>query len=234
MRNLDCCNCLIHHKSCFLSLSREDLLLMNETKVSTFYKKGQIIFHEGIHPTGIFCIKSGTVKISKTGIDGKEQIVRFVLPGGLLGIRAYSAERNYQATATALEDSVICFIDKETFNNIVSKYPGILQCVIQKLSGLLEEAENKITSLAQKPVRERIAETLLTLNKIYMDGDCQCEKSTINLSREDLANLVGTATETVIRILSEFKDENLIIIIGRKIILRDEERLKKIARPAFA
>lgn len=231
MQNLDCSNCLMHYKSCFITLSHEDLLLMNETKISTFYKKGQIVLHEGRNPNGIYCIKSGIIKISKTGIDGKEQIVRIVMPGGLLGIRAFVAERNYQASATALEDSVICFIDKKTFYDIISKYPHILQCIMKNLSSLLEEAENKLTSIAQKPVRERIAETLLTLNKIFKDGDCQCEKSTINLSREDLANLVGTATETIIRILSEFKDENLIIIIGRKIILHDPEGLKRIARP---
>ncbi len=230
MRNLDCSNCLIHYKSCFLSMSREDLLLMNETKISTFYKKGQIVFHEGRHPNGIYCIKSGMIKISKTGIDGKEQIVRLVMPGGLLGIRAFVAERNYQASATALDDSVICVIDKKTFYDIISKYPYILHCIIKNLSSLLEDAENKLTSIAQKPVRERIAETLITLNNIFIGGDCQCEKYTINLSREDLANLVGTATETIIRILSEFKDANLIIIVGRKIILHDIEGLKKIAR----
>lgn len=232
MKNLDCTNCSVHDKSCFIKMKRDDLILVNDSKVITFYKKGQIIFHEGRVPTGIFCVKSGTVKISKTGIDGKEQIVRFVTPGGLLGIRAFTAERVYKATATALEDAVICFIDKQAFNQTIEKYPYILQCVIKNLSNLLEDAEIKMTSLAQKSVRERIAETLITLDKIFKDGECQCEKSTINLSREDLANLVGTATETVIRILSEFKDENLIISVGRKIILRNIDGLTKIARPA--
>jgi len=230
MRNLDCSNCLTHYKSCFITLNRDDLLFMNETKTSTFYKKSQIIFHDGQIPTGIFCIKSGIVKISKNGSDGKEQIVRIVTPGELLGIRAFIAERNYQASATALEDSVICFIEKKTFYTIVAKYPNILSCILKNLSVLLEAAESKMTSIAQKPVRERMAETLLTLNKLLQDGDCQCEKATINLSREDLANLVGTATETVIRILSEFKDENLVIIVGRKIVIRNFEGLQKIAR----
>lgn len=206
------------------------MLWVNETKISTFYKKGQIIFHEGRIPNGIYCVKSGAVKISKNGLDWKEQIVRFVMPGELLGIRAYISQRNYKASATALDDTVVCFIDRQTFDQVLLKYPFVSKCLTLSLTKLLEEAESKLTSLAQKPVRERVAEALLVLNKIFMEADCQCEKGTINLSREDLANIIGTATETVIRILSEFKEENLIVMIGRKILIRDADSLKKIAR----
>jgi CRP-like cAMP-binding protein len=230
MKNLDCSNCFVQHKSCFNTLSQEDLLWINETKISTFYKKGQIIFHEGRIPSGIYCIKSGAVKISKNGLDGKEQIVRFVVPGELLGIRAYIAQRNYKASATALDDTVVCYINRSTFDQILIKYPFVSKCLTLSLTKLLEDAENKLTSLAQKPVRERVAETLIVLNKIFMEENCHYEKGTINLSREDLANIVGTATETVIRILSEFKEEHLIVMNGRKIILHDIDNLKKIAR----
>lgn len=202
---------------------------MNGDKLSTFYKKGQIVFHEGRIPTGIYCLKSGKIKISKIGIDGKEQIVRFVIPGGLLGIRALVSGRHYMATATTLEDSVVCFIGKQTFFEITTKYPDISQCILKNLSKLLEEAEQRMTSLAQKPVRERLAESLLVLDKIFKSEKCPVEKSTISLSREDLANIVGTATETVIRLLSDFKEENLIAVVGRKIVLLNPDALKKIA-----
>lgn len=229
-KNLDCTNCLIRPKSCFVNLSEEDTYHMNQNKLSTFYKKGQAIFHEGRTPSGIYCLKSGKIKISKIGIDGKEQIVRFVIPGGLLGIRALISGRQYMANATTLEDSVVCFIDKTTFFEITTNYPEISQCVLKSLSKLLEEAEQRMTSLAQKPVRERVAETLLVLDKIFKSEKCPVEKSTISLTREDLANIVGTATETVIRLLSDFREENLITIVGRKIVLMDVDGLKRIAR----
>jgi len=230
IKKLDCSNCMVRKDSCFNGLSEEDILDMNEDKLSTFYKKGQMIFHEGIFPNGIYCLKSGKVKISKIGIDGKEQIVRFVVPGEMLGIRALVSGRQYMATATTLEDSVVCFIGKQTFFDITTKYPEISQCVLKSLSKLLEEAEQRMTSLAQKPVRERLAESLLVLDKIFKSEKCPVEKSTISLTREDLANIVGTATETVIRLLSDFKEENLITIVGRKIVLLNKEGLISIAR----
>lgn len=228
-KNLDCTNCLVLPNSCFSKLNEEDTLAMNKDKLSTFYKKGQSIFHEGRVPTGIYCLKSGKVKVSKIGNDGKEQIVRFVVPGGLLGIRALISGRQYMATATTLEDSVVCFINKQIFFEISTKYPEISQCVLKSLSKLLEEAEQRMTSLAQKPVRERLAESLLVLDKVFKSEKCPVEKSTISLSREDLANIVGTATETVIRLLSDFKEENLIAIVGRKIVLLNPDELKRIA-----
>lgn len=230
VNNLDCIACIIRPETCFNTLCKEDILLINGNKLSTLYKKGQVVFHEGRIPTGIYCLKSGKIKISKIGIDGKEQIVRIVVPGNLLGIRALVSGREYRATASTLEDSEVCFINKSTFFSIVTKYPEISQCILTNLSNLLEEAEKRMTSLAQKPVKERVAESLLVLDKIFKSEKCPVEKSTISLTREDLANIVGTATETVIRILSDFKDDELITIVGRKIILINIDGLKHIAR----
>jgi CRP/FNR family transcriptional regulator len=234
LRNFDCQNCETLDLTCFSILKKEDLEEVNRVKVTNLYKKGQIIFYEGMNPTGVYCVNKGKVKVSKVGYDGKEQIVRFVLDGGLLGIRALLGDRPYTATATTLEDSVVCFINKETFLEVLTRYPEIKQCMIRLLSRLLEEAENKITSLAQKPVRERLAESLLTLHQVFLTDNSVCDppsdNGNINLSREDLANMVGTATETVIRLLSEFKEEGLIAINGRSISLLDIEELQKIGK----
>lgn len=234
IRNLNCHNCSTLDLTCFSILQKEDLAEVNRVKVPNRYKKGQIIFYEGMNPTGVYCVNKGKVKISKIGFDGKEQIVRFVLDGGILGIRALLGDRPYSATATTLEDSVVCFINRETFSEVLTKYPEIRQCMIRLLSRLLEEAEQKITSLAQKPVRERLAESLLTLQQVFLTDNSTCdipsEAAAINLSREDLANMVGTATETVIRLLSEFKEEGLIAIEGRTISVLNTEELKKIGK----
>ena len=156
-------------------------------------------------------------------MDGKEQIVRFVFPGDLIGFRSLIGEEVYSASATALEDSFACFISKQVFFQLIKKYPYISHNLMISLCRLLEEAENKMISLAQKPVRKRLAESLLLINKNFKPDT----NNTIYLSRQDLANIVGTATETVIRLLSEFKDEKLISIKGRKITLLNIERLMK-------
>jgi len=227
-----CSQCESRKKSCFAKLAKPDLVYLSENKVSTLYKKGQNIFYAGRTPTGIFCLLNGKIKISKLGFDGKEQIVRFVLPGQLLGIRALLTGRSYKAFATALEDSTVCYINNDSFSKILNKYPEISNCMLTTLGQLLEEAEEKMTSMAQKPVRERLAETLLFLNNIFK-CDQFAEKgdtnSSIILPREDLANIVGTATETIIRLLAEFKSDGLINIKGRKIILNDISSIQKIA-----
>lgn len=232
IQDLDCKNCIVRSSTCFSDLMPDDMDELANKKISTVYKKGQTIFYEGMMPTGIYCLYKGKIKISRRGIDGKEQIVRFVLEGGLLGIRSLMGGRKYSASATTIEESVVCYIDSKTFFKLTTKYPHISQCVMSLICALLEEAEAKMTSLAQKPVRERLAEGLLILDDLFNGvGGCKVEegKNVISLPREDLANLVGTATETVIRLLSEFKDEKFIEIEGRKITILDKDGLKKTA-----
>jgi CRP/FNR family transcriptional regulator len=205
---------------------------IEEAKTATFYRKDQNIFNEGMKPHGVYCLSEGKVKIYKIGIDGKEQIVRFVTPGELLGIRALISGQTYSATASTLEDSLVCYIEKRAFLKMTVKYPEISHCLMISLSHLLEDAENKLTSLAQKGVRERLAETLLALNSVFQSEQNGSEdpKAIIKLSRTDLANIVGTATETVIRLLSEFKESKLVEVNGRKITLMDVEGLKRIGK----
>lgn len=224
-----CSECNVRKKSKFDSLSRNDLIDLSINKTCTFYKKGQTIFYEGKRPNGIFCLHYGKVKIYKNGYNGKEQIVRFATPGQLIGIRSLLGGVDYSASATTLEDSLICFISKQNFLHLLNKYPRISEQLMCELSQLLLEAEEKIISLAQKPVRERLAESLIILNKVY-NADKSINNYTLTLSREDLANIVGTATETVIRLLSDFKDEKLISTQGRKIMLLDIRGLKKVGR----
>ncbi len=226
-----CRECLTRKDSCFSILSQEDVEVLEGSKEPTFYPKGQAIFFTGRYPTGVFCLMEGKVKMAKRGDDGKDQIVRFVLPGKLLGIRAFLSESPYTATAVALEDSWICYIPRDTFIDLTSKYPSITSCMVTTLSQLLCEAEDKMTSIAQKNVRERLAETLLELLIVFSYGeDGKEELNPISLSREDLANIVGTATETVIRLISEFRESKLIEVKGRRIYLKDVQTLKRISK----
>lgn len=232
LQNLTCDNCIIRSSTCFSDLGKEDLDELIRNKISTVYKKGQTIFSKGMMPTGIYCLNKGGVKISKKGIGGKEQIVRFVMEGGLLGIRSMMGGRKYSASAITLEDSIVCYIDRDAFFKLTTKYPDISHCVLTTICSLLADAEDKMASMTQKPVRERLAEGLLVIDGIFnkKGGSHTVDyEHSISLSREDLANSVGTTTETVIRLLSEFKEEKLVEIDGKTIILVDREGLEEIA-----
>ena len=224
----ECSTCRVFKKSYFLTLENGELENLKYEKSSSYYKTGQLVFHEDSRAVGVYCLNSGKVKLFKVGNDGKEQIVRFVTPGELFGYSSIIGSRTYLLTAEAIENSIICFINGNTFSDLTDKYPEITKTLITTLGNMLNETEDRMISIAQKPVRERLAEALLTLcHKFHPEG-CK-DDNVLNLSREDLANIVGSATETIIRLLSELREEKIISIEGRRIILKDVRKLKRIA-----
>lgn len=186
------------------------------------YKKHQAVFLEGSFPRGVFCINQGLVKIYKRGDEGKEQIIHIAKAGEIVGFRAMFTEEPYKVAAEALEESNICFIGKADFLNLMDTNPVLRNGIIKELSKELADRADFITNMAQKSVRERLAFTMLILMDVF-------ENEPINLSREDLANFVGTATETLIRLLKDFKEEGIIEVQTRKIFVLDKQRLLQIA-----
>lgn len=227
----NCKHCQSRHHSVFCVLMDDDLTELNINKVCNVYKKGQTIFSEGNRPLGVFCINQGKVKISKMGNEGREHIVRFAKDGDLIGYRAILSNENYTASALALDDTSICYIPKDVFLMLLQKNKRLSMQIIQLLSSNLKFAENKMTELAQKPVRERLAEVLLMLKEFY---GLEKDNATINVqfSREDLANIIGTAMETVIRLLADFKKDKLVDLDGKKIKLLNPIKILKIANIA--
>lgn len=225
---IDCANCKKRFTSVFCKVENDTMEQINEEKICTPYKKGQIIFHEGSRPLGIYCVNRGKIKLVKLGEDGKEQILRLIKPGDLMGYRALLSGDKYSASAVVLEEAGICFIPKELFMGVLQK-DGVLSMEIMKLlSDDLRKAEVSITHFAQKPVRERLAEALLFIKETY---GFEADGKTIDLkiSREDLANLVGTATETAIRLLSDLKHEGVVALEGKKIEILNLPKLVRIA-----
>ncbi|MCX6164020.1 MAG: Crp/Fnr family transcriptional regulator [Ignavibacteriae bacterium] len=215
-------------KSIFKDFNSGDVEKLNLNKNCNFYKKGQVIFFEGNYPGGLFCIREGKVKVFKIGSTGKEQIIRFAKNGDALGYRALLVGETYSASASALEDSHICFIRKDTVFEIFKANNNFSFSLLKLLSRDLEDVENKMVKLAQKPVRDRLAEALLILKETY--GMDKLGNINISLSREDFASIVGTATETVIRLLADFKKENLISTKGKKIKIINLNGLVQISR----
>ena len=186
------------------------------------YKKGAQLFQEASIPRGVYCINQGMVKIFKRGDEGKEQIIHIAKAGEMVGFRAMFTEEPYKVGAEALEETNICFIGKEDFLSLMDANPVLRNGIIKELSKELADRADFITNMAQKSVRERLAFTMLILMDVF-------DNQPINLSREDLANFVGTATETLIRLLKDFKEEGIIEVQTRKIFVLQRERLLQIA-----
>lgn len=223
--DLQCQFCQSRGDSHFSELPTDDLEVLSSHKSCVTYKKGQTLFYEGTRPMGIFCINHGKVKVYKMGSNGKEQILFIAQPGDFLGYRSLLSEEFYGATGTVLEQAAICFIPKSDFLSILSKNPAFFQKLMKAVCHELGVMEEKLAQLAQKSVRERLAATIIMLKETYgMEGEGS-DVIDIALSREDLANIVGTATETVIRLLSEFKSDGMIGLKGKKIQVLDAQRL---------
>ncbi|MCG8411069.1 MAG: Crp/Fnr family transcriptional regulator [Bacteroidales bacterium] len=222
-----CDNCLNEIDFIFKHLTPEEHTRINNEKVCNSFKRGSIIYHEGSRTNGFYCINSGVLKIFKTGIDGREQIIAFAKRGDVIGYRSILSNELACSSAKVIDDAVLCFIPGETLISLVKTNGNFSMAMMQQTCKELGEANSFITDIAQKTVRERLAEVLLYLKNIFdLDEDNILQ---VSLTREELANIVGTATESVIRLLSEFKHDKLIDLNGRKIKLIDIKRLEKIS-----
>lgn len=211
----------------FKHLNEDEIGRLDADKTCQTYKKGNVIYREGSRLTGFFCVTSGILKIYKTGIDGKEQIIRFVKQGDIIAFRSLLSQELACTTAKVIDDAVLCHIPYQTLLFLLQNNWKFSHWMIQILCRELREANDYITDIAQKTVRERLAEILLLLKDNFdVSNDNTLQ---ITLTREELANMVGTATESVIRLLSEFKQDGLIDLKGRKIKLLDIPMLRRLA-----
>ena len=207
-------------------LSKEDYNKYIEAKKIIFFNKGEALFEEGSNVDGIYFIENGTAKLYKLGFNRKEQILRFIKEGDIIGYRALLIDEAYQATAEAMSDLQAIFIPSDVFLHLLEVDSQLSYTMLQKISFELGESSNTVTFLAQKTVRERLAEVLLLLEqKLGTDPEGFIK---ISLTREEIANLIGTATESAIRLISEFKQDDYIAVEGRNIKILNHEKLKKL------
>lgn len=222
-----CQSCQFKDSSLFKQCHLHELEELNESKCFNSYKKGQVIFHEGNRPLGIFCVYGGKVKVSRMGSDGKEQIIRLAKKGDTLGYRSLIDNTKYTASAIALDETEVCFIPASEFNKLVDENVKVSTDLMKMLARALGDTQDKLIHLAMKPVRERLAEALLLLKCTYQEEGKT--PFSISISREDLSSIVGTAKETVIRFLSEFKEDGIITTHGSEITILNPEKLVKIS-----
>lgn len=203
----------------------ESLKKLSEARDVRTYKKKDDIYKEGSYPKGIYFISKGKVKTYQSNESGKELITALHKEGDFFGYLSLLQDEKYMNSATALENSEIYMLPKEDFFALLYKNADVSRKFIEMLSNNLHENETQLVKLAYNSVRKRVAEALIKLSDKYKkEGE---QKFSMNVSREDLANLVGTATETVIRTLSDFKDDKYIEIAGSTITILDYDRLSK-------
>ncbi|MEP1096322.1 MAG: Crp/Fnr family transcriptional regulator [Cyclobacteriaceae bacterium] len=210
------------------SLSMMDRELFIQTGDQLIFKKKKLIFYEGGIPTGVFLIQEGRAKIYKTGLDGKDQIFYIYKAGDLLGYHALLCNEQYEDSCEALEECKVLFVSESKFHNLLEQIPSLKLLLIQNMSHEFGVLVNTITVLAQKPLRERLALYLMILEEKY-----RSDQPGIVLPREDLANIVGTARESLGRLLKEFKEEALISIENKEIQILDAAKLQKIASSQY-
>ncbi|MBF9219628.1 Crp/Fnr family transcriptional regulator [Hymenobacter ruricola] len=206
----------------------EELDFISGSKVSQSYQKGQRIFQEGAPAQGLHCVNQGKIKVTKSGGDGKEQIVRLAKEGDVMGFQSVLTETKYTTSAVALEDCVVCFIPRADFFRVWQSNVQFSTSLMQMMAKALGAAEVQMLHLAYKPVRERLAEALLLLYHTFRKAG-EALPFSMAISREDLASLVGTAKETATRLLSEFKEEGIIATRGSQVTILEPSGLSKIA-----
>ncbi|MDR1743252.1 MAG: Crp/Fnr family transcriptional regulator [Dysgonamonadaceae bacterium] len=206
----------------------ERKLLRDNARIVSF-KKNEMIYFEDDYPKDLMCLFKGKVKIFKSGVGGRSQIIRMVRPVQYFGYRAYFANEAYITAASAFEASVVCMIPLEIVEQFLRNNGHLAMFFIQQLSADLGIADQRVVNLTQKHIRGRLAESLIFLKESY---GLEEDGATINiyLAREDLANLSNMTTSNAIRTLSTFVDERIITIDGRKIKIIDEDKLRKISR----
>lgn len=217
-----CENCIVRQFNSLRALSKDELKQVSDSKTTKKLKKGENLFAEGEKLNGVYCVRNGVSKLSKLSENGKDQIVKLATKGEVIGQRSIIAEENSNLSATAVSDMEVCFIPKESIANTLHKNPNFTLEVLRHMAHDLREADDVIVNMSQKTVKQRIAQAILYLERFGIDDD---GFFALSLSREDIANVVGTATESAIRIISEFKKKGLINSKGKKLGIADRRQL---------
>lgn len=222
-----CRQCIMKRFNAIKTLTHDELEKFSDHKTSLVIKKGENLMTEGNSINGLYCIKEGKGKLTKLNTNGKEQIIKFVKGGDILGHRSILSEELVGLNAVALEDMHVCFIPKSDILETIRDNANFSLNMIKNISHQLNEANTLISQMAQKPVKDRLADTLLSLEDIFGIDNEGCID--VVLTREEIANTIGTATESAIRLLSNLKKDGVIDLIGKKIKILNKNALKNIS-----
>ncbi|MEO9210270.1 MAG: response regulator [Ginsengibacter sp.] len=193
---------------------------------TNIFKKKQVIYSENNRPNSLFYVQKGKVKTYKTNDNGKVLVLNLYTAGDFLGHIALLEDSNYHETAVAMEETVLAIIPKGDFELLINNNHEISRKFIQLLAKNIAERETQLLSMAYNSLRKKVADALITLERKFNPSNE--ENFLIEISRENLASIAGTATESLIRTLSDFKNENLIDIHDSAITVLNKKRLENL------
>lgn len=223
---VDCSQCDNRDKSIFCQLEHESLTTVSEHKIMNAFKRGQVLFHEGNPAFGVYCISEGKVKLTKTSENGKETMLRIAGPGDLIGFQHIVQNGVNDVTATALEETKICFLDRTFLQNLVKQENSCAMELLAHVAQDMAALQDRVNGFQSKNVRERVAYMLLDLADRYGSDNQEGRRLGIQLSREEMASMLGIATETLIREISQLREEGVIDQDGKTLILVDTKSLR--------
>lgn len=222
-----CENCIVRELSSLKALNKEELKRISDSKVTKIIKKGEAIFEEGEKLNGVFCVRNGASKLSKISDNGKDQVVKIATKGEVLGQRSVITEEATNLSAVALNNMEVCYIPKNHLTDSINNNPEFTKAILLQMANDLKIADDTIVNMAQKSVKQRIAEVILYLERNFKT-DSEGYISII-LSRENIASVAGTVKEACIRTLTSFKKDKLITTSGKRIKIEDKKALYKVA-----
>lgn len=226
--SLSCETCASRSLSAFSTLTSGEVGEITQVKHCHRFDRGEALFEMGQYPNGMHCVNTGHIKLVRYSPEGREQIIRFAGAGDALGYASLLTGQPYSITAIAVDPTTVCFIPSDLIFRYLREKPQMSLRVMQMMSQELQATQRRIVELARKSVRERVAEALLVLRETFGTED---DGETLNmpLTREEIADIVGTAPESLIRMLSELKSDRLIEIHDRRIRVKNLKALIDVA-----
>jgi len=224
----NCESCIIRKISPLNCLSQEELIRISKCKTSKKINKGEKLFKEGEILKGIYCVQDGFGRLSKLCENGKEQIIRFIVKGSLIGYRSLISEEPTNLSATASEDMFVCFIPKDEIIKDLMMNTSFNKSIFIEMSNNLKNSDNFILDITNKTLKQRLSETFLYLQTVF--GSDKDGMINVSLSRSDYANFIGARTESLIRLVSKFKKEKIISTKGKRIKIEDFKQLKEMTK----
>lgn len=222
-----CENCIVRQFNALRAMNKKELKAVSDSKEVRKIKKGDFLFKEGENLNGVYCVKDGVSMLSKLSSNGKNQIVKVATKGEMLGQRSLVAEEQANLSAKALADMEVCFIPKGHIAPTLQRNPDFGIEILRHMAHDLKAADEVIVNMSQKTVKQRLAATFLYLHQNFGTDNAGFLKLT--LSREDLADIVGTATESAIRMISDFKKQGWIKTTGKQIGVVDKQALEALS-----
>lgn len=234
MNKISCKSCPVWSKCSFKFLKEHEVHYLDEIKQTIQLNRGDFLNEKGKTVDYVYCIQSGHTKITWPDENfQKESIVKIVVPGDMTGYRCVFSEQNFRATAVAIEPVVACKIPKDFFFELTSSNIQFNLEILKKMGSEIKKAEERLHSFTAKNVRERLAECLIKLYELSGEDVDNQQQIKIKLTRDEIASLIGTAKETVVRTLTDFKEEKIIDQLDNVLIITNLEKLSNISKNIY-